>query len=198
MIHPSWRPSPARERRLLVLLRAHPGGVDEYRLIKTLQAGPARALPEGALSDALILFRCHCLLHNALYRLCDRLRRWRVADLEIGPLQTRLLPYRAGRAALGAPDPLRAVYLDLERLQHATTEDIEELLRLFWRRYYAADDRARALRTLGFEREPEDYRALKRRYRRLAMRHHPDRGGDPDTLRIINGAMRALEGYYRP
>lgn len=35
---------------------------------------------------------------------------------------------------------------------------------------------------------------IKRHYRRLAMRHHPDRGGDKAQLQIINAAMEALLG----
>ena len=33
----------------------------------------------------------------------------------------------------------------------------------------------------------------KRAYRRLAMRHHPDRGGDPARLQAIHAAMPILD-----
>jgi len=33
---------------------------------------------------------------------------------------------------------------------------------------------------------------LKKRYRKLAMKHHPDRGGDPDTFKKINQAYDVL------
>ncbi|NNG14653.1 MAG: DnaJ domain-containing protein, partial [Gammaproteobacteria bacterium] len=33
---------------------------------------------------------------------------------------------------------------------------------------------------------------IKQQYRRLAMQHHPDRGGDDATLQKINAAMNIL------
>ncbi len=33
---------------------------------------------------------------------------------------------------------------------------------------------------------------IKARYRELAMRHHPDRGGDPEQMRRVNEAYRQL------
>ena len=42
-------------------------------------------------------------------------------------------------------------------------------------------------------RDPIDAAAIKRRYRRLAMRHHPDRGGDGQRLGETNAALAVLE-----
>ena len=42
-----------------------------------------------------------------------------------------------------------------------------------------------------------DFPAVKRRYHALALEHHPDRGGDGDTLREINAAMAVLQKCYR-
>lgn len=47
---------------------------------------------------------------------------------------------------------------------------------------------------LGFaESEPIDREKLKARYRELAKRHHPDRGGDEDKMKIINDAVGVIE-----
>jgi curved DNA-binding protein CbpA len=41
-----------------------------------------------------------------------------------------------------------------------------------------------------------DDATIKRRYRRLAMRHHPDRGGDGVRLREINAALATLQAGF--
>jgi curved DNA-binding protein CbpA len=40
--------------------------------------------------------------------------------------------------------------------------------------------------------EPFDAASVRTQYRRLAMRHHPDRGGDAERLQAINRAFRIL------
>mmetsp|Transcript_13758 Transcript_13758/g.17953 ORF Transcript_13758/g.17953 Transcript_13758/m.17953 type:complete len:360 (+) Transcript_13758:146-1225(+) len=37
-----------------------------------------------------------------------------------------------------------------------------------------------------------DEDAVKKAYRKLSRRHHPDKGGDPDTFRLLNRAQRVL------
>ena len=38
---------------------------------------------------------------------------------------------------------------------------------------------------------------IKKSYRKLAMKHHPDRGGDEFQLQLINAAKEVLDKYYR-
>lgn len=37
---------------------------------------------------------------------------------------------------------------------------------------------------------------VKRAYRKLAMQHHPDKGGDPAMFRKVQGAYEVLEDIY--
>jgi DnaJ domain len=37
-----------------------------------------------------------------------------------------------------------------------------------------------------------DEESIKKNYRKLSLRHHPDKGGDPDTFRMLNRAYRVL------
>lgn len=209
---PALGPAAARARQavLLRLLRRLPEGADEHTMIKAQQAVSGCRLPGGSLIDPLTLFRCHFLTYNTLYRLRERLWRQRRGHLEIGPLRTVLLGYRSGAAGSGRARPRRAgpgpgglaghdarraLYLDESLLTTTTEADVVALLGRFWAAFHADDERHQALQTLGLS-EPADFATIQRAYRRLAMRHHPDRGGDARTLQRINAAMDVLRARY--
>lgn len=178
--------------RLHRLLRAHPDGLSEYALILALKGDPL--IRQEALSDPLTLFQTHFLLFHHLYRLGERLRG--EARLEIHCLKIVLRPRQSENGALPeAADPLRDYYLNLGNLDIGR-KDVEALLAAFWERFVGQDELTAALRTLGLE-EGTDYPAAKRRYRELAMRHHPDRGGDTDALQAINAAMAVVARFHR-
>ncbi|RMG30972.1 MAG: molecular chaperone DnaJ [Gammaproteobacteria bacterium] len=173
------------------VLAAHPEGLSEHALIQRLAAtdGP---LAGADLKDPLALFRTHFLLFHVLYRLRDRLVAEEALDLEIGPLCIRCRPLDTiGRQALDRADPLRAYYLDLTHLQETDRAAVEALLDDFWQRLAAGESRQEDLATLGFESLP-DRGTLRRRFRRLAMAHHPDRGGDAETFQRIQAAYARL------
>lgn len=172
-------------------LGAHPEGIGEHDLIRALRArGFFGFLPEPP-AGPLPLFRAHFLLFHALYRLQDRLSAAGEGRLEIHTLRIRRLPWSPGDSALATPDPLRAWYLDWSNLDGTTTDDIHELLDAFWRRFARFDRRAEALAELGLA-DPVDEQTIKLAWRRLAMEHHPDRGGDSARLQAINAAVDCL------
>jgi len=175
-------------------LAVAPSSVSEYTLLREMQA--RGLLPETLPGDNLALFRVHFLLFHALHRLRDRLLWSATADLSISPLSILLRPYDAGTPGLAATDPLRAYYLDLENLRQIGREEVETLLSGFWNGLSARDRQQEALAELELE-APIDFPAVKRQYRRLAMRHHPDRGGDGERLQAVNRAMAVLERCYR-
>lgn len=172
-------------------LDAHPDGIREHELIRLLRARgffdflPAPPAPPGE------LFRAHFLLFHALYTLGDRLSSTRQARLEIGVLCIRRLPWSSGDHALTAPDILRAYYLDWSNLDDTTDADVSNLIASFWQRLDRFDRRADALAELGLE-DPVDEQTIKQTWRRLAMAHHPDRGGDTERLQAINAAVSCL------
>ncbi|NIV37905.1 MAG: DnaJ domain-containing protein, partial [Anaerolineae bacterium] len=86
---------------------------------------------------------------------------------------------------------LRDYYLDLSQLEGMDAQRVADLIAQFWTRHQAQDARADALATLGL-RDPVDAPTIKQTYRRLAMRHHPDRGGDAAQLQAIHQAMQTL------
>ncbi len=195
------RPSPsalaALEARLLDLLVAHPAGLSEHELLKRLrECDPGFA--DFDAREPLSLFRGHYLLFHALYRLRERLARERRGRLRVDPLgmvlESEPLPCGEGGTALASDEPDFALcYADLDRLATVTVAEVSELLR----RFHAAcrrDGRRAALAVLEL-RDPVDAAAIKRQYRRLAMRHHPDRGGNGRRLGEINAALAVLEAH---
>jgi hypothetical protein len=185
-----------RLRTLLAeMLGTHPGGLSEHEIIKRLGRGKDSPF-HRPFSDSLSLFRAHFLLFHALYGLREQLWRDHSGHLEISPLRVILRPYRTRETeAIAERDPLRDYYMDLRHLEDTTAEDVETLLDAFWLGLDGNERRREALAVLGLE-EPVDFAAIKRRYRRLAMEHHPDRGGDKERLQAINGAMAFLTQYY--
>ena len=115
------------------------------------------------------------------------------AALDIRCLKIVLPPSPDGTNRLPTiPDLLRAYYLDLTHLEKTGKQEVLELLDTFWLRFARHDRRAEALAALGLA-DPVDDATIKRRYRELAMEHHPDRGGEIEKLQTINAAMERLE-----
>ncbi|MDH5737267.1 MAG: DnaJ domain-containing protein, partial [Gammaproteobacteria bacterium] len=112
-------------------------------------------------------------------------------DLLMGPVHIQRLAYRPGEQGLTAPDSLSDYYLDIDNLFNTSEEEVDAWLDDFWARYLANDEKQAALDVLGLS-EPLNKKHVERRYRQLAMQHHPDRGGDAERLVEINHAVAVL------
>lgn len=176
------------------LIAAHPEGISEFNLLGLLDDEPDNGFEKGDLSDSLNLFQTHFLLFHSLYRLQQALVERQEAYLEISALCIRLHPLSKGDGlTLAAADPLRDYYLDLTNLEQTGAADVEALLGRFWQRYLVHDRRAEFLAVLELADDAGPVE-IRQQYRRLAMQHHPDRGGDHETLQRINTAYAALMG----
>ncbi len=179
-------------RRLLEVLRAHPTGISEYKLIRALGSADESHFDAECLRDNLSLFQTHFFLFHNLYQLHDQLWHNDGIYLEIGPLCIQLLPGNtASHSALSIHNPLRNYYLNIDNLNNTDVNDVELLLGKFWQNFVHNDDRHNALTELGLN-DPVDWTTIKTRHRRLVMEHHPDRGGDKQRLQTINAAMDIL------
>ena len=179
------------------LIEASPTGLSEYDLIQgLLQQDPEFAFEDD--SSSLALFRQHFLVMNALYRLQAELFE-EGTYLSISPLAIRLEPLQdSGPSALptdNADAPLRDYYLDWGNLSQTTRMDVDSMLNRFWERYLAIDKRVAALQTLELPADAS-WEAVKQAYRRLAARHHPDKGGESARFRDIRGAYEILMRCY--
>ncbi len=172
----------------------------EFDIIQHLQA--QNLLPKNCLAHPLSLFRSHFLVFNALYRLKIKAHIEKRYTLAISSLEIKATPVQAGLETnsssekdMTAFDEVGLFYLDLKHLTQTQEADVNKLLDQFWLHYFNDEQKINALNTLGLS-EPVDFKQIKQQYRRLAMQHHPDRGGDGDTLIEIHQAMQCLQHYY--
>ena len=181
-------------RQLLPVLQRYPDGISEYELIMVLRQcdAPADWLLFDS-DDRLALFRCHFLLFSALYRLQAQLDG---QVLEISPLSIHLRPLGAGERNLPLhADPLRAYYLDTAHLERMDSAGVDALLDNFWLRLSATDGLAEAMAVLGL-RVSDNYETARQAYKRLSMRHHPDRGGDVERMLELQQAMTVVANHF--
>ena len=86
---------------------------------------------------------------------------------------------------------MREYYSDVSNLIITTARDVDKLIASFWNRFQKTDERAEALAALGLN-DPVDEKSIKMAYRRMVMKHHPDRGGDKEQLQLVNAALDQL------
>lgn len=177
---------------LATILRQHPDGLCEFELLKSLQAEFRDIFPEKLFHQSHAMFQAHFLLFHALYRLDDELRRSSGDYLEIDVLCIRLNRLTADNGSVPVKcDPMRDYYSDLDNLKQISADDVEQLLGAFWVRYYANEQRTEALTVLGLC-DPVEMDIITKRYRELAMEHHPDRGGKHGQFQKLQEAISVL------
>lgn len=182
------------------ILASHPAGLSEYELLKELAGRGVGLFDEEYFHNPLGLFQRHFLLFHCLYLMREQLCSTGQGDMDIHCLCIRLVPCihrdtsRSEHPAL--PDPLAAYYLDLDNLKTTDESDVLRMLDAFWNKFAGHEQRDEALAVLALT-HPTDYAAIRQRYRRLAMQHHPDRGGEPARFQRLEWAMGILRIVYR-
>lgn len=171
-----------------------------YELVKWLQQPEQSIFNDEALKDSLLLFRCNFFIMHALYCLRLQWRQEQFGELLISALHIQLSPplsatsELSGNTELEQSDPLQTYYLDLANLS-TSREDIDQLMAQFWKKMARPDysnHQDEDLATLELS-PPVTAKQIRQQYRRLAMQHHPDRGGDSIRFRQINAAYQRLK-----
>ena len=179
------------------ILDPRPAGLSEHDLLKELAARKVTFFDTHYFNSPLGLFQRHFLLFHCLYRLRDTLRFGQAGDLTIHCLGIRIIPYRDTSSAHPVSyDPLAAYYLDMDNLKSTDEADVLRMLESFWQRFAGVDQRDEALAVIELT-PPASFPEIKRQYRRLAMRWHPDRGGDSSQFQRLEWAMRVLRIAYQ-
>lgn len=148
--------------------------------------------------ENLLLFHKHFALMHALYQLQDELienGKW----LDISPLSIKLTcvsdmdqKESASNALSSSGDEkLKAYYLDWDNYLQTTEHDVKKMLTGFWEKIMNPDARAAALNVLDLPMDAS-HKAIKLRYRQLAAKHHPDKGGSQDAFIVIQEAFDTL------
>ncbi|MCA1767011.1 MAG: DnaJ domain-containing protein [Idiomarina sp.] len=169
----------------------------ELQLIESLQSPPYEFFDKEALRDPLTLFQTHFLLFHCLYKLRERWRMQERSELFIHTLNIECQPWRRGQSAVAENDPLADYYLDLNQLTTTSEADVESMLDDFWRRMghsscKAKSDMPAAEAWQLLEAEPPVTKAfIKRQYRKLVHKYHPDKGGSVAKM------QRVQKAYHR-
>lgn len=184
------------------ILREQVSAISEYALLQHLNfTDETLALPSDTSGD-LALFRKHFLIMNALYQL-QPIFFDEGFHLEISALNITLIPLSNSQSTPTYPvstleiisqpgdDEIRDYYLDWGEFTQSDPDSVEKLLSSFWQRYYAGDEESNALKILGLE-ATADWQCIRSTYQKLASKHHPDKGGDPQTFICIREAYEQL------
>lgn len=183
----------ALEQQLESLLRAAHEELSEYDLLQQLREAGIQPFSELEFHDSYALFQAHFILFHALHHLQARLHSNRIASISISPLRICWRDYEPSQPGLTGHDPMAAYYLDLDNLHATNADKVTDMLGRFWSGMGDYDKRAQALQVLDLA-EGADADTIRKRYRQLAMEHHPDRGGSKDRLQMINAAADVLLG----
>ncbi|RMF13546.1 MAG: molecular chaperone DnaJ [Gammaproteobacteria bacterium] len=181
------------EEALSALIKVGAAPIREYDLIRTLSAPPWALFDPTALRLPLSLFQTHFLLFHSLYRLRNSWLADQAGILVIDPLGIRLLPWLPGTQALVEQDKLATYYQNIDNLFQTSESDVEAMLDHFFRCLLNPHQRAEALETLGLPETCSNLEVVRNRYRELAMRHHPDRGGCVREFQSIQSAWQYLK-----
>lgn len=185
---------------VLRTLQKQPDCTKIYELLEALPEEKLSSLIEGV-DYNLALFRKNFLLMNALYTLQEELYEtgWYV---EIGQVDVKLTPIeeaQKGQAlALNAGEArLRDYYNNWKQFVSKESAEVLELLNSFWARYSLDGAYEESLVVLGFDpRSEPDFARIRSRYRQLAQRHHPDRGGDCGQFIRIREAYEVAKSKH--
>jgi len=168
-------------------------GVSEYTLLTYLQTNHPNFFSH--LPSDSSLFKKHFYLFNQLYQLSDQLKS-SGRFIEISSLNIQILANKDLGEGLAEIDELRAFYLDQTNLQ-LSDKQVSEMLSHFWDKYLAIGQKADAIKCFGLENvENLNKQIITKRFGQLALKHHPDRGGDEEEFLKIKKAYESLKKLF--
>ncbi len=174
---------------------SQPQGFNEFELMKHLETHN-ECIKSVDGTDELSLFKKHFLIMNALYKLQDCYWEEDGTQLNISATRIFLRKCTGGDTSVhpstdNSNAKLKEYYLEWSNLIEMSQQSVEQLLDEFWIKYYAIDKRSDALKLLGLSAQAS-HKEIKTKFKNLAARHHPDKGGDADTFIQIRNAYEIL------
>ena len=172
-------------------LDENPDGVSEHELLNYLDKHDFFDALNSEVSATLLLFQKHFLLFHILYSINQQWVAEKQGSLSISPLLIQKLVYVEAKSQIGSVNTLSEYYLDLSNLNNTNEDNVNDLLDQFWEKFLRNEKRGDALKALGLE-EPVTDKEIVMSYRKLVKTHHPDKGGDNETIQEINAAYAVL------
>ncbi|MGB3724716.1 MAG: DNA-J related domain-containing protein [Glaciecola sp.] len=185
-------------------------GISEFELINILKNPPHSLFCDNALRDSLMLFQTHFVLFHALHTLKNTWHNDGIGDLEIIATRIQLKPIQDTSSLAALVDPLAQYYLDWENLAKTQQTDVDTMLAQFWVKMgqytqgknvlssISDEDVQRAKVVLGIAPTAElNVAVLKQHYKKLQLKHHPDKGGTGEESQNIINAYTCLQAYLK-
>lgn len=179
---------------------------NEHSLIKHLQLHATPPFDQFQLSQAKDLFNAHFLCMHALYHLKKQYAQNQQYHLRIHAVQIERIDFNGVNKAdtsrhsvFSQPaqsDPLEQYYLNPRHYFETQEDDIQAMLKSFWQGYLAQDQKQSSLDILGLPKHA-DAKMVQQQYRRLAQKHHPDKGGCAQRFNEIREAKTVLDRCFK-
>lgn len=172
---------------------------NEHQIIKHLQDKKTPPFDHFSLSHAKDLFSAHFLCMHALYHLKKQFEKEQEFTLLIQSVRVERITFpthqkqdKSSQNFLQTSDPLEAYYLNPKHYFETQESDINDMLKSFWHKYLAQDQKQEALNILNLPPEA-DAEMIKKQYKRLAQKYHPDKGGCADMFNKVQEAKTILD-----
>lgn len=179
---------------ILSFIEQKPEGITEFEIIKMLEA--KEYFNNLADEDELALFQKHFITMNALYQLQLSLWENDAIYLDITSVRvsvvTEYCSEKSSYNALSETSSVREYYLDWENYNKTDQEQVLEMLNSFWQMYFNQDKLISAYKTLELaQREPIN--VVKKQYRKLVTKCHPDKGGSHSDFIAVRQAYEVIK-----
>ncbi|GAA5131318.1 DNA-J related domain-containing protein [Thalassotalea piscium] len=172
---------------------------NEHQIITYLQEKKVAPFEQFSLADSQDLFSAHFLCMHALYHLKKHYRQTKQFALVIESVRIQRIALSTvmevtddSSTALERNDPLEEYYLNAKHYFDTQENEINEMIKSFWQRYFAQDNKQEALKVLGLPASA-DANMVKAQYLRLVQVHHPDKGGCAEMFNQIRQAKSVLD-----
>jgi DnaJ-domain-containing protein 1 len=172
---------------------------NEHQLIKHLQDNKVKPFDTFSLAELTDLFSAHFLCMHVLYHLKREYSDKQTFVLDIQLVRIHRIPLDESdelnnneKMAIETIDPLESYYLNSKHYFETQEDEINDLLKSFWQKYMAQDEKKEALDVLNLPIDADE-KMIKTQYKHLAQKHHPDKGGCAEMFTKIRQAKTVLD-----
>jgi hypothetical protein len=174
----------------------------EHQIIKHLQDKNIPPFALFSLANSKDLFSAHFLCMHALYHLKNHYSyglKGKRFTLNIQSIRVERVELyddvnmsEEAHCSIEKIDPLESYYLNSEHYFETQADEIDDMIKSFWQKYIAQDNRKEALEVLNLPKNA-DTKMIKARYLQLVQKHHPDKGGCAEMFIKISDAKAILD-----